>query len=292
MEKSPRYIVSLTSFGKRLTDTAPHAIITLLNQNVKPDKIILWVANEDKENVLRIMEDLTQKGLEIRFCKDIKSYKKIIFALEEFPDDYIITADDDAYYPQNWLEQLLAEHKKNLRKIICHRAHGIRVDENGNPLQYLQWRHCIKPDGFSSADVFPTGVGGMLYPPKCFYKDVTNEDLFMKLAPKADDIWLWAMAVINKEYFGGESPYIVVENGYSKKLKDIDPEQKRNENALWNYNLLGGNDRQLKAVIEQYPQIIEYLKKIKPVKLWKRTALNCKVLALRNVVAARAKFGW
>ena len=286
MENSPRYIVSLTSFGKRLADTAAYAVNTLLNQSVKPDKIILWVANEDKENVLPILENLTAKGLEIRFCKDIKSYKKIIFALEEFPDDYIITADDDVYYPQNWLEQLLNEHKKNSRKIICHRAHGIRTNENGEPLQYLQWCHFVKPDGRFSANVFPTGVGGILYPPKCFYKDVVNENLFMKLAPKADDIWLWAMAVINKEYFGDESPYIIVKNGYSRNLQDIDRQQKQGDNALRNYNFMGGNDKQLKAVIEQYPQIRKYLQKIKPTKPLKRILLNCTAFALRLAIAA------
>jgi hypothetical protein len=38
------------------------------------------------------------------------------------------------------------------------------------------------------------------------------------------------------------------------------------ENALWAYNSQGGNDKQLKAVIEQYPQVNEVLKKIKPTK--------------------------
>jgi len=291
VKNSPRYIVSLTSFGKRLADTAPYAVITLLNQSVKPDKIILWVANEDKENVLRIMEDLTKKGLEIRFCEDIRAYTKLIPALKEFPNDYIITADDDLYYPQNWLEQLLEEHKKNPKKIICHRAHGIRTDENGEPLKYLQWRHCIKPNGRFSTDVFPTGVGGVLYPPNCFYKDITDKELFMKFSPLNDDIWYWAMAVINKEYFGDESPYIVVENGYSRNLQDVDHQQKQGGNALWNYNSQGGNDKQIKAVIEQYPQIRKYLQKIEPTKRWKRMLLDCTAFALGIAMAARAKFG-
>jgi glycosyltransferase involved in cell wall biosynthesis len=266
-KNSTKYIVSLTSYGKRLTDTAPYAIVTLLNQSVKPDKIILWVANEDEEKIPQIMEELTQKGLEIRFCEDIKSYKKLIFALETFPDDYIITADDDVYYPENWLEQLIAEHEKHPEKIICHHAHGIKVDENCNLLPYSQWDCYIKrKDYFNKLEViFPVGVGGILYPPKCFNKDIANEELFMKLAPQADDIWFWAMAVTNKEYFGKESPCILIENGYSRNLQIIEPEQDQGKNALWNYNhSQGGNDKQFKAVIEHYPQIREYLNKIKP----------------------------
>jgi FkbM family methyltransferase len=264
-KNSPKYIVSLTSYGKRLSDTAPYAIITLFDQSVKPDKIVLWVAHEDKENIPQIMKELVQKGLEIRFCEDIKSYKKLVFAIEAFPDDYIITADDDIYYPKNWLEQLIDWHKKYPEKIICHRAHGIKVDENHNPLAYMQWDSSINPSAYfydkkTSQSIFPTGGAGTLYLPKCFHKDITNKELFMNLAPHADDIWFWAMVVTNRE-----NPYIVIENGYSKYLQSIESQQSQEGNALWNYNgSQGGNDIQLKAVIEHYPQIKEYLNKIEP----------------------------
>ena len=267
----PRYIVSMTSYGKRLADTAPYAIVTLLNQSVKPDKIVLWVANEDKENIPKIMEKLVEKGLEIRFCENIKSYKKLIPSLEAFPDDYIITADDDIYYPHNWFEQLLMEHGKNPKKIICHRAHGIKVDKNHNPLSYNEWDGRIKPSVYFNnpqyklENVFPTGGAGTLYPPRCLYREVTNKELFMKLSPQADDIWFWAMTVINKEYFREESPYVIIENSCARDLGYIDLLQQLNGTALWNYNRLrGGNDIQFKAVIEHYPQIREHLRKIKP----------------------------
>jgi len=274
----PRYIVSLTSYGKRLTVTAPFAIATLLNQTVKPDKIILWVAHEDKKNIPHIMEKLIEKGLEIRFCEDIRSYTKLIPAIENFPNDYIITADDDLFYPQNWFCQLMSGHKSNQRKIICHRAHGIKVDENHDPISYMDWDFCIEPNGYfkhifpaqdksvschQRESIFPTGVGGILYPPKCLHKDTTDKELFMKFAPRADDIWFWAMAVIHKDYFGDESPYIVIGNGYSQKLLLVDPREERCGNTLlrsnWSEN---GNDKQLKAVIEQYPQIRDILRKI------------------------------
>jgi len=276
-KNSPRYIVSLTSYGKRLAKTAPYAIVTLLDQSVKPDKVILWVANEDRENVpQKIMGKLAEKGLEVRCCDDIMSYKKLVPALEEFPDDYIITADDDIFYPKDWLEQLLAEHGKAPKKIICHRAHGIRVDENHNLLPYREWDHCIEPGaGFSGSrerpaprprlGTFPTGVAGALYPPRSLYKDVANRDLFMKLAPKADDVWFWAMAVINREYFGEESPYIVIENSGTRDLLYVDILQQFDGSALRHYNKSrGGNDIQLRAVIERYPQIKEMLGKIEP----------------------------
>jgi len=281
-KETPQYIVSLTSYKKRLTDTAPRAIATLFNQTVQPNKIVLWVTNEDKKNVPQIMEKFIEKGLEIHFCEDIKAYKKLIPALQEFPNDYIITADDDIYYPQNWFEQLMVEHKKNPNKIICHRAHGIEVDKNHNLLPYKKWDICIEPsvyfdNSYQLQSIFPTGGAGTLYPPRCFYKDVFNKELFMKLTPMADDIWFWAMAILNKEYFGEESPYIVIENGYSRNLQDIEPDQQQNGNALLNYNLQGGNDQQLKAVIEHYPQIKEFLGKIEPFNIFKNIRLRLRM---------------
>lgn len=263
-----RYIISLTSYGDRVADTAPYTIITLLNQNFKANKIILWIGEKDKKNISPLLEKLTKKGLEIRICEDIRSYTKIIYSLETFPDDYIITADDDIFYPKDWLERLVTESKRNSKKIITNRAHGIKTDENHNPLNYNDWHYCIKPEKYftiekhSPFSIFPTGVGGVLYPPKCFYKDITNRELFKKLAPFADDVWLWAMAITN-EKFANESPYVVTEKS-DKGLKFPDSKsQQETGSALHHFNTWeNGNDKQIKAVIEHYPQIMETLKKI------------------------------
>jgi hypothetical protein len=163
----------------------------------------------------------------------------------------------------------LTEHRKNPERIICNRAHGIKTDENHKLLPYNNWDYCIKPETYfengknSHFSVFPTVVGWILYPPKCFYKDITNKELFMTLAPQADDIWLWAMAIIN-EKFANENPYVVVENG-DKGLKFVgsSKSQKETGSALHHYNVLqNGNDKQLAAVIKHYPQIMKILQKI------------------------------
>lgn len=264
-QNEPQYIVSLTSYGERLTTTAPYAIISLFDQSIQPDKIILWVGDNDKEKVGEILGKLEKIGLEIRYYEDIKSYKKLIPSLEAFPEDYIITADDDIYYPHNWCEQLINEQKKHPNKIICHRTREIKVDENCNPLPYSQWSHFIPGNQYSPFSIFPTGVAGNLYPPKSLDKQVVNKELYMKLALNADDIWFWAMALINKKYFGEESPYIVIKDGYSHHLQGVDHTQSHDGTSLTNYNVHEhGNDKQLKAVIEYFPQLKEVLKKITP----------------------------
>ena len=84
-----------------------------------------------------------------------------------------------------------------------------------------------------------------MYPPGSLHKDVTNIELFTKLAPKADDIWFWAMGVLHGTDFA------VVPNGIRN------PQDTTGDNGgtcLWSYNCQGGNDMQLKQVIEHYPQ--------------------------------------
>ena len=103
---------------------------------------------------------------------------------------------------------------------------------------------------------FLTGVGGVLYPPNCLYKDILNEELFMKLAPKADDVWFWAMAVLNHTK-------ILIAKNWIRELTYVNPERERgltNEITLFSSNKKGGNDLQIENVINHYPQILEILK--------------------------------
>jgi Glycosyl transferase family 2. len=200
--KSPLLIVTLTSYGKRTQDTAPYAIWSLFEQNTKPDKIILWLDNENwnLNNIPSLLKTEVEMGLEIRFCEDLKSYKKLNFALQEFPNDTLITVDDDAYYPEDWLAKLLQTHRENPQKICCHRAHIIK---KGLPYNKWKWRATEKDN---AELLFPTGIGGVLYPPQSL--DLTHLSEIMELAPQADDIAYWAMAKLKG------TKHALVPNGY------------------------------------------------------------------------------
>ena len=63
---------------------------------------------DDLPNSLLALED---DKFEIRWVnEDIRSYKKLIPALKNFPTDVIITADDDVIYPEDWAERLLKSY--------------------------------------------------------------------------------------------------------------------------------------------------------------------------------------
>lgn len=188
-------IISLTSYPARI-DTVDQTIKSLLNQTLKADKVILWLApeqfpNKEKDLPSQLLA-LKEKGLTISWYHDIKSYKKLIPALRTYPNDIIITADDDNIYSPTWLEKLFNSYKKYPNDIHCHRVtkfyyqHRFKAISGG-------WDYY---DGASFLNKL-VGLGGVLYPPHCFYKDILDETLILKLAPTNDDQWFWFQAMLN-----------------------------------------------------------------------------------------------
>ena len=184
-------ILSLTSYGPRFKSLQP-TLECLLCQSVKADRVILWVAHEDLALLPKTVVALTARGLEIRETSDTGPYKKIIPALREFPAAFIVTADDDLYYSPDWLKELVESWDGDRKQIVCHRAHFIRVNEKGALLPYNEWKQCVKKPK-TSPILFPTGGAGVLYPPESLAREALDESLFMGLAPRADDLWLYWM---------------------------------------------------------------------------------------------------
>lgn len=257
--ESGDFIVSLTTFPQRI-QTLKYTLYSIVNQNLQPKKIILSLSTEEfKDKVLpdEILE-FQKYGLEILWNdSNLKQYNKIIPILEKYKDDVIITLDDDIYYPQGLLKGLFEAHLSNKNVIWCQRARMIKIN-NGAIDSFFNWKLIKKDDTIHqnkpSFRIFLEGVGGVLYPPNIFYKDVNNISKFMKLSPKADDVWLWAMAVLNMTKIG------VVKNNLMSNgnAMTISP----HNTSLWLDNLVSGNDRQIKAIVESYPQILSILCKI------------------------------
>ena len=210
-KRNPKIIVSLTSFPARI-NFVHITIASLLNQTVKPDEVILWLAEEEferkeldlPENLLKMRE----YGLTIMWCKNLRSYKKLIPALIEFPDDNIVTVDDDAYYDRKMLEHLYKAYLEQPQYIHCHRCTKMYY-ENSKIKALIGGKKYYKKPCFANKLV---GLGGVFYPAHSLYKDVINVDLFLNLAPTNDDIWFWLMAVLNDVKIN------VVKNNISKPL--------------------------------------------------------------------------
>lgn len=252
IKRNPPLIVSLTSIPERL-DKLHLCIEALLRQSLKPDRLILWLSNTDTR-LPRSLQRLTRRGLEIRFCKDIRSFTKIVYTLRQFPNALIVTGDDDVLYPSSWLKDLYSAYLKEPELIHCHRAHLITKNADGTLKKYKEWNFCA--DGFEGPSLllFPTGEGGVLYAPGMLNAEATNEALFSKLCPTADDVWLKAMSLLNgrscKRIAGHKSG-----SGRTTSFTQIKGTQQR---ALWRENTTvgaGRNDDQIRAVFEYFDLI-------------------------------------
>ncbi|MEX0594067.1 MAG: tetratricopeptide repeat protein [Balneolaceae bacterium] len=233
-------IVSLTSYPKRF-GTLHHTISSLLNQSVRPDRVILWVAEEDRSSVPSKVLQLIRDGLEIRTCQDLGPYKKLIPSLLEFSDAILVTADDDIYYWPTWLQELTECAVKFPDCVIAHRAHRIATTLEGEWLPYGMWDWGFHRPGIPSRDLFSTGGAGVLYRPGCFHEDVTEERLFQKLCPRADDLWFYWMYRL-------QDVNVVTTGKPNQFLMWPDSQQE----ALWHDNGTDGNDRQAANLSDVY----------------------------------------
>ncbi|MDR0330937.1 MAG: hypothetical protein LBH93_04420 [Chitinispirillales bacterium] len=196
-----KIIVSMTSFPAAIPFAA-QAVRSILCGSVKPDKVVLYLTfsqfpnGEIPPKLTSLAEENTL--FEIRnYDDDIRSYRKLIPALIDFPNDVIVTVDDDVFYHKNMLRDLLRSHDRYPNALIAHRVKRLKPNT-----PYRKWRK-YRWYGFFIRDLRPkfgnlqTGVGGVLYPPNSLMPEMLDPKLFTKMAPTTDDIWFWAAAVAN-----------------------------------------------------------------------------------------------
>jgi len=231
-------IVSLTSYPARI-GTVHKTIISIFESTVLPERIILWLAEEQfpnrKRDLPKNLLKLEKSGLDIRFCRDLKSHKKYIYTMLEYPDHAVITVDDDIEYDPNMIKTLLDSYERFPDAVSGMRVHRMTFTD-GMVDPYNSWIIMDKtlyrnPSIFAIA----TGAGGILYPPRIISKEAFDEQVITKTCLFGDDLWLKINEVMNNV------PTVLA--GTNRKLRYIDGTQ---ESSLWLDNKIGGrNDRQL-----------------------------------------------
>ena len=253
IEGNEQIIVSLTSFPERMDDIK-YCLYSLLTQSFKPNKVILWLANEEfpnkEEDIPQSVLNLKENGLTIKWCENYRSYKKLIPTLKEYPNSCIVTADDDLYYPKDWLQNLYEDHINYPKNIISTRCRNIQLDDENNFKKYNQWKVATEGNNISYLN-FPTNGAGTLFPPHSLNEKVTDDKLFRKLCPNTDDIWFWTMAVLNKTKIK-KCKKLIPFCTYINPYKEL-----YSENTLWRKNSKGRNDTELSNVLKEFPNIKE-----------------------------------
>lgn len=245
-------IVSMTTFPARI-GYVHLAIRSLLNQTVKPGKIILWLAEEQFRNVEIPKHLLAQckYGLEIRYCaEDLLAHKKYYYAMQEFPDKLIVTYDDDIIYPEDSLEKLLVMHGQHPEAIICNRGREIAI-ENGSVAPYRYWKVSGRVlTGVPTYRVMASTGAGTLYPPHCMPEETFDIEKIRLLALTADDLWMKVMSI------KGQIPVVKSQTRgkglcVSKGKQDVTLAHQNVDQSL--------NDRVMQALLKQYPEIEKIL---------------------------------
>lgn len=104
-----RIIVTMTTYSKRINNI-PAVLETIFNQTFSPDLVVINLAHEEAIPIA-VQAYINQHGIEIYRVEDTKVYKKLIPTLKRYPDDCIISIDDDWLYPKGMIEDFMNIHK-------------------------------------------------------------------------------------------------------------------------------------------------------------------------------------
>ena len=133
----PLLIVSFTSYPARI-HAVPQVLESLYAQSMKPDRILLWLAEEQfpkREADLppRLIDDIAAGKFELRWCDDIGSHKKYFYAMLEFPDDIVVIVDDDQLCP-----------KRNMTSTSCGHSSDFALPSAINTRPIILRMKCIR----------------------------------------------------------------------------------------------------------------------------------------------------
>ena len=235
-------IISLTSFPPRFPYLEP-TLKSLLDQTVRSDKIVLWIAPADLEKLPRSILDLAGDTLVIREFEDIRNFKRLVPAKDAYPDSFIIFVDDDIFYPQEWLERMVKAYDPMEPTVVCYRAMRIRHRRDGALSPYRTWPDALdERSERPSTDLLPINSMGVLYPPGSLPPEAFDYSLIQKLSPTSDETWLffmWRLAGWRAKRVPGPLPDFAEWPGSQ-------------EQALWRMHKRGTKDAHFQTLSEHF----------------------------------------
>ena len=233
--------VSFTTFPARIK-SAMYVIDSMLRQTLKPDRILMVLVSSEIASRNELPEEykcLERRGLSIVFTdENLKPHNKYQYAMLNFPNDIIITVDDDILYSDDLIETLFTSYKKYPHAVSAMRAHRM-LFRNNTLLPYNDWGFESMYTKIPTFDLFATGVGGILYPPKCMAKK--QELLFDTAAIRRtclenDDIWLKLIQLLcdTPTVISSQTPprILIVPSSQKSSLQSANVDDNRNDIIL------------------------------------------------------------
>ena len=105
-----RIIVSMTTYSKRVYNI-PAVLDTIFAQTLPPDLVVINYAI-DEAIPDKVLSYINSHNIELNRVPDTKVYKKILPTLKKYPNDCIISIDDDFLYPKEMIEDFMDVHKR------------------------------------------------------------------------------------------------------------------------------------------------------------------------------------
>ncbi|TNE80901.1 MAG: hypothetical protein EP332_05820 [Bacteroidetes bacterium] len=242
--RDKKLIVSFTSFPARIEDVWI-VVECLFRQTYQADKIILWLSRNQFEGIKLPESLLSQqnRGLEIRFVEeDLKAHKKYLYAFDLYPKEFIVTVDDDLYYDEKLLENLIHLKENHPEAVVSNRAHLLKFKFTGQLAAYKDWHH-NSTHSEPSYLLVQTGGFGTLYTKEDVDKSYNQTELIKALIPFADDLWMKVQTLL-------VGKRVVTNSKYNKDPLTV---RKSQLEKLVSKNVFdGGNDQQLRAVLDHF----------------------------------------
>ncbi|EHD14390.1 hypothetical protein CIN_03220 [Commensalibacter intestini A911] len=249
--------VNLTTTSSRL-GLCSATIWSLIHQTKKPDKIFLWISQEgylSDEGIKTIPSWIDELNsilniIEVKFVENTGPYRKIINAIRlSNQSDILVYVDDDVIYGDKWLETLLHAFYENKSKLaIASRIRAVKRNIFGTVQSYSRYRVCKKPIQFN-CDYIITGVGGCVLTKNMISEALINNDDYILLAPKTDDLWISKILELSG----------TVVEACPKALTYVDEiDHKNNALNLSNMHQMKGSNAVLKLINKIVQRVLAY----------------------------------
>lgn len=181
-----RLVVSLTTIPSRLNDLGP-TLLSLIEQTRPADRLILALPHQSRRNGQPYtMPANLPAGISVLRCDDWGPATKLLPALAAEPGALIVALDDDVIYPRDYLQTLLAAHRRQPRAALGWRGWCIEPDVSPRRFRHI-WASAVKTP--QPVDIL-LGWGGYLIPPGALDHAVFDYDGWPDAMRWVDDVWI------------------------------------------------------------------------------------------------------
>lgn len=224
-------IVSMTTIPSRQA-TLYDSLISILNQSLKFDKLCINIDDYMSFGDYNFYFGLEKfdSRIEVSICdKKWRSCNKLLPTIEKYPNEAIITVDDDILYPKDTFKVLFEEYEKNKDCIITAASNPNEFKDDGSYGGYYFLNDvCLKQKNYSKYMSLCS-----LFPPHTFDgTDVFDYDKMIQVTNGLhDELWFWLNSTL-------KGVKVITENNYLRNLDCYIIEDAYSDGyKLWDTNL-------------------------------------------------------